>query len=217
MSTVQQFDLSVDAVKALMWEHDNAEHLKSLVLLKQAWYEENQEQFWQQWVSDVFNIDTANSFGLAVWARILDIPLYVISDADQNKFAFGFGPSNANFENGNFANRSANQLGLTLEQRRLVIRLRYFQLTCRGAIPEINAFLADIFSDVGKVYAIDNLDMTMTYFFQFQPSRQLLLVLDNYDLLPRPSGVKVNYQFQPKASFGFGIEHLNYENGNFGA
>lgn len=217
MSRVQAFNTSVDGIKALLWQHDNAERLKTLITLKQAWYNNAYTQFWNNWFVDVFNIDTANSFGLAVWARILNVPLYVVSPPDENKRAWGFGPSNANFNNGNFGNTKANNIGLTVEQRRLVIRLRYAQLTSRGAVPETNLLLKDLFGSMGSVYMIDNLDMTITYFFNFQPSRQLLFVLQNFDLLPRPTGVKLLYKFQPKESFGYGIEHLNFERGNFGA
>ena len=217
MSRVQAFDTALDGVKALLWQHDNAQRLKTLIELKQAWYTNAYSEFWDNWLRDVFNIDTANSFGLAVWSRILNIPLYVLSPADEGKRAWGFGPYNANFGNGNFGNTSANNIGLTVEQRRLVIRLRYAQLTSRGAVPETNVLLKALFGSMGNVFMVDNLDMTITYFFQFQPPRQLMFVLQNYDLLPRPAGVKVLYKFQPKASFGYGHEHLNFEHGNFGA
>lgn len=220
MSRIQAFDSSVNVLKALLWEHDGADKLVKLATLKQEWYEKNHSEFWDNWVRDVFNIDTANQFGLAVWGRILDVKMQVTSAPDVGKAAFGFGTANRNFERGNFANKSSNTVGLTLDQQRLVIRLRYFKLTARGTVPETNRFLKQIFTDTGqgRVFVTDPYDMSfVTYFFEQAPNSQVQFILDNYDLLPRPAGVGIKYQVQPRPSFGFGAEHLNFERGNFGA
>lgn len=218
MSTVQELDLSVDALKAILWQYDNAERLKTLVTLKQQWYERNHSEFWSNWIRDVFDIRTANEFGLNVWARILNIPLLVEVASSKQKEAFGFGANHQNFGNGNFARGNSGTIGLTLEQKRLIVRLRYFQLTSRGTVPEINSFLKELFGSRGNVFVVDSLDMTYaTYFFTYQPDSQLQLILEKYDLLPRPSAVGVRWQVQARPSFGFGVNHLNFENGNFGA
>lgn len=218
MSRIQALDSSVDVLKALLWQHDSADKLVLLARLKQQWYEQNQSEFWVNWVRDVFDIDTANQFGLAVWGRILDIKMQVTSAPDVGKVAFGFGSNNANFNNGNFGNIASNTIGLTVEQQRMVIRLRYFKLTSRGTVPETNRFLAKVFAGQGRVFVIDPYDMSfVSYFFEQAPNSQLQFILENYDLLPRPAGVGVRYQVQPRPSFGFGTNHLNFENGNFGA
>jgi hypothetical protein len=220
MSRIQALDTSVDVLKSLLWEHDGADKLVQLTRLKQEWYEKNQSEFWTDWIRDVFNIRTANQFGLAVWGRILDVPMQVTSAPDVGKFAFGFGSNNANFENGNFGNKNSNTIGLTVDQQRLIIRLRYFKLTARGTVPETNRFLKKIFTDVGqgRVFVADPYDMSfVTYFFEQAPDSSTQFILDHYDLLPRPAGVGIKYQVQPRPSFGFGPNHLNFENGNFGA
>lgn len=220
MSRIQAFDSSVNVLKALLWEHDGADKLVKLATLKQEWYEKNHSEFWDNWVRDVFNIDTANQFGLAVWGRILDVKMQVTSAPDVGKAAFGFGTANKNFQNGNFGNRNSNTVGLTVDQQRLVIRLRYFKLTARGTVPETNRFLKQIFTDEGqgRVFVTDPYDMSfVTYFFEQAPTSQVQFILDNYDLLPRPAGVGIKYQLQVRPSFGFGTNHLNYERGNFGA
>lgn len=217
MSTVQTFDFSVDLLKALLWEHNGASVLESLVRQKQNWVNVNQSEFWRDWFTNVFDLDTANDFGLAVWARILNVALSVKVDASKEKAAFGFGTNHKNFNNGNFARGQAGNIALTTDQARLVLKLRYFQLTSRGAVSEINEFLSALFSSQGDVFVIDSLDMSFaTYFFNFTPDSQLRFILENYDLLPRPAAVGVRYQVQVKNSFGFGPNHLNFENGSFG-
>lgn len=217
MSQVQKFDASVDLLKAILWQHENAEGLKAVVLAENQWVDRNQRQFWEDWRRDVFDLDTANDFGMAIWARILNVPLGFNVESSASKPAFGFGANHKNFENGNFARRDEAELSLTLAQKRLVLKLRYRQLTTRPTAFYVNEVLADLFGDQGNVFVYDPQDMTFgVYFFDFQPDSQLQLILEKFDLLPRPSGVGVEWRVQIKPSFGFGVNHLNFENGNFG-
>ena len=77
MSTIQEFDYSVDLLKAILWQYNESPNLLSLVTQKQEWYTQNQSEFWSDWYTNVFNLQTANLFGLAVWSIILNVPLYV--------------------------------------------------------------------------------------------------------------------------------------------
>jgi hypothetical protein len=216
MSTVQDFDASVNLLAAILWQYEESERLKALAVAKQAWTVENQTNFWLGWYRDVFNIDTANAFGLSIWGRILNVRLGV-DVAPQNKVAFGFGSVHKNFNApSNFGVDADRTQTLTVEQQRLVIKLRYFQLTSRGTIPEINRFLAIMFGAEGGAFVIDGHDMTMIYQFNFTPNSQLAFILDEYDLLPRPATVGVSWQSQTSPVFGFGPHNLNFNNGNFG-
>ena len=215
MSQIQTLDFSVDLMRALLWQYNDATRLQSLVSQKQDWHDTNQKDFWENWVKDVFDLRTANDFGLAVWAIILDIPLAVESGADPvDKPVWGFGEYRENFTNGNFA--STSSAALTTEQKRLVLRLRYFQLVNTGAVPEINKFLAYVFAPLGKAYVNDGLNMTARYVFEFPLPSALELVLTEYDLLPRPAAVKIDYVIKGEADgWGFGRYHENFTNGNF--
>lgn len=216
MRRIQEFDFNVDLMKCLLWQHDDADALKKLIEKKQAWYATNQKDFWVNWVRDVFDLDTANQFGLSVWARILGISLQVRVEAEPTRRAWGFGSNNLNFNNGSFGRVFSGEIGLTEEQQRLVLKLRYFQLVSRGAIPEINEFLANLFAGQGVVYAYDFNDMTMAYIFTFTPDSQLSFILEKYDLLPRPAGVQLLVNVRTRAHWGFGVNHLNFNNGSFG-
>lgn len=212
---IQQFDFSVDVLRALLWQYNDAAHLESLLRKKQLWYDTNQADFWRNWARDVFDLRTANDFGLAVWSVILDIPLAVASAPDPtDKPIWGFGAYRENFGNGNFASIASS--ALTTEQKRLVLRLRYFQLTNRGAVPEINQFFAYLFAPLGPAYVVDGLNMNALYVFGFPISSDLEMILTQYDLLPRPAGVKVDFVITGEADgFGFGRYHENFNNGNF--
>lgn len=215
MSQKQAFDFSVNLMRALLWQYNDAARLESLLQQKQNWYDVNQQAFWSNWYTDVFDLRTANDFGLSVWAAILNIPIVVTSQDDAaNKPIWGFDQYRENFNNGNFAVTETSRL--TLEQKRIVLRLRYFQLVNTGAVSEINAFLAYLFGPLGGAYVNDNLNMTARYVLKFPLTSSLEMALTEFDLLPRPAGVKLDYVIIGEADgWGFGRYHENFTNGNF--
>jgi len=215
MSQIQTFDPSVDLLRALLWQYNKAARLEALLAQKQDWYNANQTNFWVDWERDVFDLRTANNFGLAVWSIILNIPLAITDSGDEpDKPIWGFGQYRKNFNNGNFAAIASSSL--TIEQKRLVLRLRYFQLVTTGAVPEVNQFFAYLFEPLGLAYVVDGYAMNARYVFDFPVSSDLELVLTEYDLLPRPAGVKVDFVVLGEAKgWGFGRYHKNFNNGNF--
>ena len=182
---IQLFDFLIDVTKALLWRHNEAENLQALVNNKQAAIDDINQDFWDDWIVDVFDLTTANDFGLLVWAIILDLPIDISTDSRDNK-SWGFGAFRKNFNNGNFGGTVRI---LNVEEARIVLRLRYYQLICRPTVTQINKILADVFSALGAPYVQDNLDMTATYVFDFMMTSPLKLVIQENDLLPRPSGV----------------------------
>lgn len=193
MGTIQEFDYSVDVLSALLWQYNQAARLLSIMEQKQAWYDENQTAFWTDWEKNVFNLDTADQFGLTVWSIILDIPIIVVITPPSNIIGFGWGPLHKNFTHGNFKATTGGQQ-LTVEQARTVLKMRYFQITTRGTIPEINKFMSKLFEDQGSCYVLDNANMSMTYVFEFEIPSSLNYIFTNYDILPRPAGVSVAYE-----------------------
>lgn len=213
MATIQQFDFSVDLLRAILWQYDSAPGLQSLLTQKSAWYDENQRDFWVNWERDVFDLTTANDFGCAVWGLILGLPLSVGIPGSGDRPVWGFGPNNLNFENGTFGRLSSGVAGLTTEQKRILLRLRYFQLITDGSAPHANFVLRSVF---GQGYVLDNHDMTLTYVFQVPLSAILRTMIDQFDLLPRPAGVGINIIYLTDPIWGFGVNNQNFENGPFG-
>lgn len=216
---IQSFSFHTDLLKAILWQYEEAENLKQLANYKSAFFEKSTTQFWSRWYRDVFNIDTANDFGLAIWARILDVSLGIdIPPSDVTKIGFGFGKKRGNF-NRNFKRNSDYTLALTRDQKRLIIRMRYFTLTQNPTVPNINAFLKRFFwEEDSKVFILDPLDMTYIYYvFNFTPSESLRVLLEHNDLMPRPSGVGIKYRIVTKKAFGHGKHRKNFKSSNFGA
>jgi hypothetical protein len=215
MIRVQQFDYSAQIDPALLWHYNKAKRLESLVLQKQLWYDINQKLFWEDWYRDVFNLLTANDFGLAVWAIILGLPIFLTIHAEDDGPVFGFGPDDDNFDNGPFGHKTGVTSKLTREEIRIILRLRYCQLTSRGDIPTTNRQLNMIFGNHNRVYVLDGLDMSITCVFLFFPSTRLLRAIRDFDLIPRSDGVLINYVLDTGDIFGFGPDNVNFDNGIF--
>lgn len=215
-ATIQTFDYTVNTLAALLWQHNAAPNITSLLTDKNNWYATNQTQFWNDFQTNIFDLKTANDFGLAVWAIILDAPIqYNLSGAGTK--GWGFGQYRYNFTNGNFSVNSGTTYALSTETARVILRLRYYQLTGTCTVPSINRALADVFASYGKVYLTDELNMNQRYVFGFAPPSDMQFAFTNYDILPRPSGVGSSYDIYVEAPFGFNVDASNFNHSNFSA
>ena len=191
--TIQTFDYSVNLLQALLWQYQNAPNLQALLADKQDWYNINQTQFWTDWYTNVFNLSTANDFGLAVWSIILGQPISFNNTKSLGQTPWGFGTNNVNFTQGNFAGGGGNSYALPAAYARILLQLRYFQLVSSGTVPETNRMLAYVFKNYGPAWLQDNGDMTQTYKFGFALPAEMIFIFNNIDILPRPAGVSSSY------------------------
>lgn len=191
---IQQIDLSVNVLQAVLWQYDQSPNLLQLLNDKQAWYDKYQTQFWRDFMTNTFDLRTANDFGLTVWSIILGRPVYINNGPSAlDRPAWGFEQYHKHFDQGNFASNEGNSFRLGTESARAMLQLRYFQLTSAGCIPELNRMLAFVFKDYGTAYVVDNLDMSIEYVFNFEVSNELQYLFRYFDILPRPAGVSSTY------------------------
>lgn len=220
MSNIQTFDNSIDLMAVVPWQYDRAPHLISLLEKKSAWYKEHYSKFWDDWERDVFNLNTANDFGLNVWSIILNLPLYSRDDArPAANPAFGFSPFGTNFDQvtSNFAIDANAYKSLSLEEKRMLLKLRWYNITSDGSMSCVNETLYQVFGD--KIYCLDGGDMTITFVFTGTFSAIMTNLLTTADILPRPSGVGFKIIFKSRPVFGFADYNLNFDqpNSQFGS
>ncbi len=191
MNTLQ-IDPQINLKQCLLWQYNNAPALRALLLQKEAWYKAHQQEFWEYWYNNVFNLETADDFGLQVWGEILDFPRQVRSVDGQLHV-------------------------LTNEQYRAVLKGQMLKFNMGATAPEINKWLQVVFGSKGKVYCLDNLDMTAVPFvFEQAPSDEILWLLANVDFLPRPAGVGYQVRIVGQDVFGFNGSGLQtFNNGVF--
>lgn len=192
----------VDTLAGVTWRFDQSPRLLSLLNAKNTWYANNHTAFWRGWNTSIFDLKSANNFGVAVWAFILNVPLNALSLREEYRY-WAFGPTRDNFTEsntpgeinptgGNFPPLSSSGAIATLEEKIQALRLKYYALTSDCSIVNINKALADVFEGKGLCYVEDHEDMTMTYVFTFPISADFRVSMLEYGLLPKPAGVKIN-------------------------
>ena len=201
--TIEKFDFNINVSQVLEWQYNNALKLQQIIENEQTWNDEYVNQFINDWYNNVFNLDTANDFGLQVWAIILGVHFDLATVTVSSIGVLGYDVGQ-NFDNATFA--PDNSTYLTTSQKRLILQLRYSQMTTNATIDSIYSAVNRVLSGA-MVY--DNLDMSINVALPTYPDFYSQFILDNYDIIPKPAGVKLNYEFGTASWFGF-----NGSNGN---
>src|SRR4051812_36280136 len=118
--TIQQFNFDANVLQTLLWQYENAPNIKALVQAKQDKWDVDFTTFWEHFISDIFDLKTANTFGLSVWAIILGTPIvYNLPGAGVE--GWGFGQYRKNFTNGNFQGAAGTGYVLSQETARVIL------------------------------------------------------------------------------------------------
>lgn len=148
-----------DIHQALKWLQNKAPNINSLIDQKARWYAQNQDQFWTNWENNVFDLSTANSFGIMVWCIILGVPSSLFGLYPDQPTSWAYGPDRQNFIykggdpsfvdpntiGGNFFG-GGNSTILNLQEARWILRLRYLALISNGNLSFTNYMLRWIFN-----------------------------------------------------------------------
>lgn len=142
----------------------------------------------------IWNVDTAEGYGLDVWGRIVGVSRVLQLPLDEDYFGFeeatdAFGFNQAPFFNGNVL---TSNFSLSDTAYRKLILAKALANISDGSIPGINQILINLFSDYGNCYVTDGNDMTMTYTFSASLSPVDFAIVSQSGVLPRPAGVSVS-------------------------
>lgn len=144
----------------------------------------------------IWNINTAQGYGLDVWGRIIGVSRTLqIPLPDRN---LGF--KEATTVNADPFNQSPFYAGppLTMNYQlsdnafRVLLFAKALANISDGAIPSINQLLLNLFPGRGKCYVTDNGAMTMTYTFEFPLASFELAIVSTSGVLPKPVGVQTS-------------------------
>lgn len=64
----------INLEKCILWQYDKATKLSNLIIEKEKWYKQNVTEFIVNFFINIFNLKTANDFGLNVWGKLLSFP-----------------------------------------------------------------------------------------------------------------------------------------------
>jgi len=144
----------------------------------------------------MWNILTAEGFGLDIWGRILGVSRYLrLPNPPTGYFGFYDGgyddtqPFNvAPFYGGT---GSTETYELSDEAYLPLLMAKAFANICQTTIPVMNQLLQLLFPGAGNSYVVDLGNMQMQYVFDWQLSPTQYAIVLNSGVLPHPTGVSV--------------------------
>lgn len=144
----------------------------------------------------VWNMHTAQGYGLDVWGRIVGVSR-VLTLSSQSYTGF-FEASDLTEEGFNQTPwyqgvEATSNYRLADDGYRQLIYAKALANIADGSVLQINQVLMTLFAGQGDAYVRDNGDMTMTYVFRFVPTAVQVSIIQNSGVLPRPVGVGVSY------------------------
>lgn len=147
----------------------------------------------QNFFDFIWNVDTAQGFGLDIWGRIVGVTR--VLHINQSALYFGFEEATTlsafGFNQQPFyaGDPTTNNFSLSDDAFRVLIFAKALANISDGSIKAINQLLLNLFPNRGNCYVTDGLDMTMTYTFDFVLTPVEQAILGQSGVLPKPSGV----------------------------
>ncbi|KWO48987.1 DUF2612 domain-containing protein [Burkholderia territorii] len=161
----------------------------------------------------IWNVATANSHGLDIWGRIVNVSRRVQAALPPAEFGFAEAFNAATptdgvqpFNYGVFNDGSppvVRTVTLGTEPYRTLIMTKAMANITDCSCASLNRLLAYLFAGRGRCYALDTGRMTMQYVFEFPMSILEVAVLTQSGVLPRPTGVLCNLVEATDDVFGF--------------
>lgn len=139
----------------------------------------------QNFYNFVWDLDTAQGFGLDIWGRILGLT----------------------------RNLDVNGVAYTLDDTtyRSMLYIKALSNISATNAASLNKLLTQLFSSEGRAYAIDMGHMRMMYVFEFALSALDYTILSNSNLLPHPAGVMYEVVQVINGHPAFGLDYeTNY-------
>lgn len=150
----------------------------------------------------VWNVETAQGFGLDIWGRIVNIPREVqllapadylgFSEASPGSFPFNQAP----FYNG-VLNPPTGMYELSDSAYRVLIMTKALANISTFTAPSVNKLLSNLFAGRGTCYVQELGGMAIQYVFNFALEPWEASVIETPSLMPRPAGVSVSIQVNP--------------------
>jgi hypothetical protein len=142
----------------------------------------------------LWNIATAQGYGLDVWGRIVGVTRTLQFPASTSQFGFNEADSWTGFGQGGFYSGGGTTPNFVLADAdfRTLIYAKAAGNISDGSIPALNNILMTLFGSRGTCYVADNQNMTMSYTFGFALTPVELAIVQLSGVLPNPAGVAIN-------------------------
>ncbi|ULJ66160.1 DUF2612 domain-containing protein [Wielerella bovis] len=158
------------------------------------------ELFYQK----IWKIETASGYGLDVWGRIVGIGRYIKAVAENENFGFTDGTTPFNSGVWYVGEAGERLFKLNDDIYRRIIMIKAMSNIIYATAPFINQLLRALFGERGRAYFVKNDTMAARYVFEFTLLPLERAVIRQNDILPRPSGVLLDW-FEPEINDTFGF------------
>lgn len=203
-----------DYAPTIMRQYANSGALTALLSAFDQWVDLS--KFTDDFLRDVWDINTATGYGLDVWGRILGRSRYLQIDAPPlNNFGFDVDAPGTNWQPFNVAPFYSESNGATAfalqdpEYRQLLlIKAAANIASCDPA--SLNALLRSLFGTRGPAFVQYDpaAPMVLDYVLDFFPSPVEQAIIES-GLIPVPAGMLVRYRFKQFDWAPFGFDGMN--------
>lgn len=183
---------SFDPWTTLMAQYANSPVLTALITSFNAAMDmtQNIDNFYDL----MWNILTAQGYGLDVWGRIVGVSRTISIPGSIQFFGFEEAGSWTGFNQAGFytgADLTSNYVLGDSDFRNLILAKAAGNIS-NGAIPSVNQIFLNLFPGRGACYVADGLNMSLTYTFKFVLSPVEVAIVSQLAVLPSAAGVVVN-------------------------
>ncbi|MEQ9911002.1 DUF2612 domain-containing protein [Pectobacterium polaris] len=180
-------------------------------------------EFTDEFINDVWDITTNNSYGLDVWGKIVNVSRYIQANISANSFGFYEAdggdvndyPSPFNEEPFYAGVQETETVRLADDAYRTLVMSKAFSNISIATISEMNRFLTILFKGRGRAFCVDYGDMRMGIVCEFNLAPYEAAILKNYDVLPVPQGVLMTTHQLVPPYFGFADDAYPFNDGTF--
>lgn len=203
---IGEFAIGVSQIGAEPWDYTptvlsqyaNSPTLTALLADFSAWFDARQDL--DNFFDWVFNLQSAQGFGLDIWGRVLQVGR-VYNVADPYHFGFNEAQGSPVLDVGAFGqgvfwlppSGPTGNVALADNAYRTLLFAKAFSLTCNTSAAALNALMRLLFPSRGNAYVRDNGAMSITYVMDFPitPVEQTVVITSG--VLPAPNGCSVSY------------------------
>lgn len=179
------------------------------------------DDFTDEFITEIWALSTCGSFGLDMWGKKVNVSRYIKAEINSN--SFGFYEANDGSEYPSAFNgdpfyagvQETETVRLSDEAFRTLIICKAFTNISITTIKEINRFLTILFKGRGRAFCVDYGAMRMGIICEFELANYEASILENYDVLPIPSGVLVTTHQIAPPYFGFSDDAYPFNDGTF--
>ena len=183
---ITRFDFHNDYSPLVLWQYLDAEKLKGIFANEEAFSDKYIQDFWNDYNNSVFNLRTADSFGLSVWGILLNQPRPLYTDLTP----------------------------FTDDDYRTWLLAQVFNMTFDGTEKSLRQFLNDVFPNI-EFSITDNGDMTVNIkvLNEGDLTNAEKALIRHTGFLPKPEGVDYTFDgWGVDYTRTFGFDGQTFEN-----